>query len=80
MGAKQCVEIRSHFYRTYGKGLIQGVFQLEDGSALAVTIGKYLTPARVDIDREGLLPDFGSPPPPAAAEAKLAACRVPTLV
>ncbi len=63
--------------RTYGKGLIQSVYQLEDGSALVVTIGKYLTPARTDIDREGLRPDFGSIPDPGSAQATLAACKVP---
>ena len=65
--------------RTFGKGLIQGVFQLEDGSALAVTIGKYLTPARTDIDREGIRPDFGSIPEPTVAAARLAACKVPSV-
>jgi carboxyl-terminal processing protease len=63
--------------RTYGKGLIQSVYQLEDGSALVVTIGKYLTPARTDIDREGIRPDFGSIPERSTAAAKLAACKVP---
>ena len=61
--------------RTYGKGLIQSVYQLEDGSALVVTIGKYLTPARIDIDREGLRPDFGTIPDRATADARLAACK-----
>lgn len=30
---------------TFGKGLIQSVYELADGSGLAVTVGKYLTPA-----------------------------------
>lgn len=64
-------------FRTYGKGLIQSVYQLEDGSALVVTIGKYLTPARTDIDREGIRPDFGSIPEGNVAAAKLTACKVP---
>ena len=62
--------------RTYGKGLIQSVFQLEDGSALIATVGKYLTPDRTDIDREGLKPDFGAIPEPSVAAARLQACRV----
>lgn len=62
--------------RTYGKGLIQSVYQLENGSALVVTIGKYLTPARTDIDREGLKPDFSSIPGRESADERLAACRI----
>lgn len=30
---------------TYGKGLIQSVYELSDASGMAVTVGKYLTPA-----------------------------------
>ena len=37
--------------RTYGKGLIQSVYELSDTSGLVITVGKYLTPGGVDIDR-----------------------------
>lgn len=37
--------------RTYGKGLIQSVYELSDGSGLIITVGKYLTPSGNDIDR-----------------------------
>lgn len=37
--------------RTYGKGLIQSVYELSDGSGLVITVGKYLTPRGTDIDR-----------------------------
>ena len=30
--------------QTYGKGLIQSVYELSDGSGMVVTVGKYLTP------------------------------------
>lgn len=30
--------------RTYGKGLIQSVYELSDTSGLVITVGKYLTP------------------------------------
>ena len=30
---------------TFGKGLIQSLFDLSDGSGLAVTVAKYETPA-----------------------------------
>lgn len=37
--------------RTFGKGLIQTLVPLSDGSALAVTVAKYQTPAGVDINK-----------------------------
>jgi carboxyl-terminal processing protease len=43
--------------RTFGKGLIQSLFNLSDGSGLAVTIAKYETPAHHDINRQGIVPD-----------------------
>ncbi|KAL0376856.1 UNVERIFIED_CONTAM: Carboxyl-terminal-processing peptidase 2, chloroplastic [Sesamum calycinum] len=36
---------------TYGKGKIQSVFELSDGSGLAVTVARYETPAHTDIDK-----------------------------
>jgi C-terminal processing protease CtpA/Prc len=39
--------------KTYGKGLIQSVYELSDGSGMAITVGRYLTPDRIDIDRCG---------------------------
>lgn len=43
--------------RTFGKALIQSLFRLEDGSGLAVTTAKYLTPLGRDINRQGIEPD-----------------------
>jgi C-terminal processing protease CtpA/Prc len=62
--------------RTYGKGLIQSVYELGDGSGLVLTVGKYLTPAGIDIDREGIAPDFKSLPAAAAADGAVAACKL----
>ena len=62
--------------RTYGKGLIQSVYELGDGSGLVLTVGKYLTPAGTDIDLEGIKPDFRAAPSAEAAESALAACRL----
>ncbi len=62
--------------RTYGKGLIQSVYELSDSSGLVLTVGKYLTPARTDIDREGLRPDFRHMPSSTAAAEHLSACRL----
>ncbi|CAN7013401.1 unnamed protein product [Brassica rapa subsp. trilocularis] len=46
---------------TYGKGKIQSVFQLSDGSGLAVTVARYETPAHTDIDKVGVTPDHPLP-------------------
>ncbi len=43
--------------RTYGKGLIQSLFTLEDQSGLAVTVGRYETPNHRDINKVGIAPD-----------------------
>lgn len=42
---------------TYGKGKIQSVFELADGSALFVTVARYKTPNFTDIDQVGIKPD-----------------------
>ncbi|KAG6431296.1 hypothetical protein SASPL_109375 [Salvia splendens] len=42
---------------TYGKGKIQSVFELSDGSGLAITVARYETPAHIDIDKVGIIPD-----------------------
>lgn len=51
--------------RTFGKGLIQSLFDLADGSGLAVTIAKYETPLHRDINQAGIEPDrtVEGPPP-----------------
>ncbi|GMN61472.1 hypothetical protein TIFTF001_030562 [Ficus carica] len=46
---------------TFGKGKIQSVFQLSDGSGLAVTVARYETPAHTDIDKVGVIPDHPLP-------------------
>ena len=43
--------------KTFGKGLVQSVRGLGDGSGLAVTIAKYLTPRGRDINKHGIDPD-----------------------
>jgi carboxyl-terminal processing protease len=43
--------------KTFGKGLIQSLFDLSDGSGLAVTVAKYETPSHTDINKVGILPD-----------------------
>ncbi|MBD1806383.1 MAG: PDZ domain-containing protein [Symplocastrum torsivum CPER-KK1] len=47
--------------KTFGKGLIQSLFDLSDGSGLAVTVAKYETPNHHDIHKLGITPDFQVP-------------------
>ena len=42
---------------TFGKGLVQSVRGLSDGSGMTVTIAKYLTPNGRDIHKHGIDPD-----------------------
>ncbi|GFS28380.1 peptidase S41 family protein [Actinidia rufa] len=42
---------------TYWKGKIQLVFELSDGSGLAVTVARYETPTHTNIDKVGVIPD-----------------------
>ncbi|KAJ0960244.1 hypothetical protein J5N97_001919 [Dioscorea zingiberensis] len=44
--------------RTFRKGLIQSVFELQDGSGVVVTVGKYVTPNHKDINGNGIEPDI----------------------
>ncbi|GAB1542054.1 S41 family peptidase [Scytonema sp. NUACC21] len=43
--------------QTFGKGLVQSVRPLDDGSGIAVTIAKYFTPNGKDINKAGIHPD-----------------------
>lgn len=44
--------------RTYGKGTVQSVHALSDGSGLAVTIARYYPPSGIDINKRGIAPDI----------------------
>lgn len=50
--------------KTFGKGLVQTVIPLRDGSAIALTTARYLTPELRDIDGEGISPDVEVEQPP----------------
>lgn len=43
---------------TYGKGVMQDIFPLSDGSALKLTIAKYYPPISDNYDGVGIKPDF----------------------
>ncbi len=44
--------------KTFGKGLVQGINRLEDGSGVNITIARYLTPNDTDINKKGISPDL----------------------
>ena len=43
--------------KTYGKGSVQTISRLGDGSGIKLTIAKYATPANRFIDGKGITPD-----------------------
>ncbi|KAJ8549379.1 hypothetical protein K7X08_033086 [Anisodus acutangulus] len=61
--------------KTYGKGLIQSVFELPDGSGVVVTIGKYVTPNHMDINGNGVEPDFRKFPAWSEVSNRLSKCH-----
>ena len=44
--------------RTYGKGSVQSLYNLNTGSGLRVTEGRYYLPGGRSIDGEGIMPDY----------------------
>ncbi|AZZ35380.1 peptidase S41 [Bdellovibrio sp. qaytius] len=44
--------------RTFGKGSVQSVIKLGDGSGLKLTVARYYTPSGVSIQAEGIKPDI----------------------
>jgi carboxyl-terminal processing protease len=57
--------------KTFGKASVQNVRRLNDGSALLITIAKYLTPNGEDINKTGIAPDVELLIPTEEAEAEL---------
>ncbi len=43
--------------QTFGKGSVQSVYPLKDGSALKITVAQYLTPGKASIQSVGITPD-----------------------
>lgn len=58
--------------KTFGKGVVQGVFPLGNGGALSVTTDRYLTAAEHSIHGEGIVPDYivELPEPEESAESE----------
>ena len=44
--------------QTFGKGIVQGLYSLSDGSGIKITIQKYYTPNGVCIQGVGITPDY----------------------
>jgi len=71
--------------KTFGKGVMQDVTPLSDGSAIKITIAHYLTPSNRDINLKGIVPDvlveenkgarFGDPVRDAQLRAAIAALQ-----
>jgi carboxyl-terminal processing protease len=47
--------------KTFGKGSVQSIFPLDDGSALKLTTAKYYTPSHKVIQEHGITPDITVP-------------------
>ncbi|KAI4365189.1 hypothetical protein MLD38_021200 [Melastoma candidum] len=62
--------------KTFGKGLIQSVFELDDGSGLVVTVGKYVTTNHKDINGNGIEPDFRNLPAWNEVGKHIAKCKL----
>jgi carboxyl-terminal processing protease len=58
--------------KTYGKGSVQTIVELEDGSALKLTVARYFTPNHRSIQERGIVPDVlveATDQPPAGLES-----------
>lgn len=58
--------------KTFGKGSVQSVMELSDGSALRLTTAKYFTPLHRSIHNEGITPDIEVEVPEEVENAVLA--------
>lgn len=43
--------------KTFGKGVVQMIFDLDNGAGLKLTTARYLTPKKTDINKKGIVPD-----------------------
>lgn len=57
--------------KTFGKGVVQMVFQLGNGAGLKLTTARYLTPNKNDINKKGIEPDVVVEQPPGNIDVQL---------
>lgn len=56
---------------TFGKASVQNIHQLEDGSAVLLTVAKYYTPSGHDISKKGISPEVVAEMPTREAEEEM---------
>ena len=56
----QCRAVTMGSTNSFGKGLIQAVYGLKNGSGLVLTVAKYVTPKGIEIQGTGIPPDIPS--------------------
>ena len=44
--------------KTFGKGIVQSIIPLSDGTAIKITIAKYFTPSGNEVHEKGIEPDY----------------------
>jgi len=57
--------------KSFGKGSVQNIIELDDGSGLKLTVAHYYTPNRRNIDKDGIHPDLLVPQPDDLAAPEL---------
>lgn len=64
--------------QTFGKGSVQTIFPLKDGSGLRLTTARYYTPSGRSIQAKGVTPDIVVKPIRPEEEKEVAAPKLPT--
>jgi carboxyl-terminal processing protease len=64
--------------QTFGKGSVQTIFPLKDGSGLRLTTARYFTPNGRSIQAKGIVPDIVVKSVPPGEEKAAAAPKMPT--
>ncbi len=57
--------------KTFGKGVVQMIFDLDNGAGLKLTTARYLTPKKQDINKRGIQPDVVVSQPPGGPDVQL---------
>lgn len=57
--------------KTFGKGVVQMIFELDNGAGLKLTTARYLTPKKTDINKAGIVPDVVVDQPPGDIDVQL---------